>query len=102
MNDDRFFEQLRAGAQPLRYEPPEGDPLWTRLPARVRAATARQATVADVLVAWLRPLGASLAAIVLAATIGFSWSSDSATTNDLAATGGFDVSIAGDQYRVGQ
>lgn len=96
MSEDRFFERLREDASRLRYQPIDGDPLWTRLPARVRAATERRTTVADVLAGWLRPLGASLAAIILAAVIGFGWTSaDNASTIDLGSAP-FDIAMAGD------
>jgi cytochrome c-type biogenesis protein CcmH/NrfF len=73
MTEDKFFERLREDAQSLRHE--GDDFLAARIAARVRERmTARPPTVAQLLAAWMRPVAASLAAIVLCVTIGLTWS----------------------------
>ena len=83
MNEDRFMERLRDDARKLRYD--AGDAAVTRVAARVRERVA-QPTIAELIAGWIRPLAASLTALVLAATIGLtvfergqaiSWSGDS-------------------------
>jgi hypothetical protein len=71
MSDDRFFERIRAEAQPLQYVP--GDEALTRLSARIRARVAAPPTVAQLLANWFRPLAVSVAALALAAAIGVQW-----------------------------
>lgn len=96
MSDNRFLDRLRADAAPLRYQP--DDPaLWSRLAARVRERI-NQPTVADLIVSWLRPLAASLAALAMAALIGLA-----ALDNDESFTLAepIEISMAGESYSVG-
>jgi hypothetical protein len=69
MNDDPFLERLRDDARQLRYEPAD-EVVWDRLAARVRdrILLARTPTVAQLLAGWLRPLAASLAALLIVAS----------------------------------
>lgn len=101
MSEDRFFERLRNDAAPLRYEPDAV--AMTRVAARIRASIEAQPSVAQFLAAWFRPLGATLAAIALAATIGISYANhrtDEAATMSAYTSTSIDVSVAGDSYRV--
>ena len=101
MTDDEFFERLRDDAAPLRYEP--DTVAATRMAARIRARIDARPTVAQLLASWFRPLGATLAAIALAATIGISIANnrtDEAATLSAYTSTGIDVSMAGDSYRV--
>jgi hypothetical protein len=96
MSDDKFFERLRADAQPLRFEPAD-EAIWTRLAANVRARI-EQPTVTQVIAAWLRPLAASLAAVALAAALGIAmFETDDLNTLD---TDPIEISMAGTSYRV--
>jgi hypothetical protein len=102
MNDDRFFEGLRDGARPLRYEPAD-DAIWTRLPANVRARIAsRPLSAAQLLASWFRPIAASMTAIALAATLGLAWFGQPRDTSaDSMTSSGVDIVLDGDLYRVG-
>ena len=103
MSDDRFLEVLKQDAAPLRYTPGPNDPVWTRLPARVRGAIdAPPATLAQLLAAWIRPLGASLAALALAASLSLGWLEwRSAAETDLNEVASIEIGVAGDAYDVG-
>jgi hypothetical protein len=103
MSDDRFFEKLRAEAQPLRYEP--DDFTVTRITARVRERISVPTSVAGMLAGWFRPLATSMAALALAASLGLAWVSNSAqtgatTVESLAANSPVEISVAGDVYSV--
>lgn len=97
MSEDRFLDRLRHDARQLRYEP--DDFVTTRVAARVRARLA-QPDVAQLLAAWFRPLAASLTALALAATIGFTLFDRS---DSLSLSGdSVEISMAGDTYSVGE
>jgi hypothetical protein len=96
-DDDKFFERLRVGARPLRYQPDEVT--LARIRARIhdRIAEAGQPTVAALLARWFRPLAATLAAVSLAAVIGVAaFGSDELTVRE-----GVEITAAGDVYSVG-
>jgi hypothetical protein len=95
MSDDRFFDQLRRDARPLRYEP---DAVRVqRLEAAVRERVAGEpATVAQLLAMWFRPLAASLAALALAAALAVGFSG---RNNDFSMEP-VEVSVAGGSYSV--
>ncbi|HET7437426.1 MAG TPA: hypothetical protein VFN10_22165 [Thermoanaerobaculia bacterium] len=101
MSEDRFFERLRNDAAPLRYEP---EPFaMTRLSARIRERIETPPTIAGLLAAWFRPLGAALAAVALAATIGITVANNRAeevAVGNAYSSTNVDVSVAGDSYRV--
>lgn len=96
MSDDRFFERLREDARRLQYEPAD-DFLFTRLSARIRARI-EQPTVTQFLAGWIRPLAASLSALVLAATLGLAL----LDRTDVLSIGNdtVEVSMGGDVYSV--
>lgn len=100
MTDDKFFERLREDARSLQYE--GDDFLAARIGARVRERmTARPPTVAQLLAAWMRPLAASLAALVLSVTIGLTWSQqhqESAETS--ISSNPIEIAMAGELYGV--
>ncbi len=103
MSDDRFFERLREGARPLRYEP--DDFMVTRITARVQERISVPTSVAGMLARWFRPLATSMAALALAASLGLAWMSRSAQTTaraveSLAANNSVEISVAGDVYSV--
>ncbi len=103
MSDDRFFEKLREDAQPLRYEP--DDFMVTRITARVQERISVPTSVSGMLARWFRPLAASMAAIVLAASLGLAWMERSAQTTapsveSIAANNPVEISVAGDIYSV--
>lgn len=95
-DEEKFFEQLRRDAEPLRHEP---DPVvLTRLAARIRADIEPHDSVAELLARWFRPLAAGLAAVALAGAIGLAvWevpASDGTSES-------IELTMAGDSYRVG-
>jgi hypothetical protein len=104
MTENEFFERLRHDARPLRYQPDEF--LSSRIAARVRGRIAAP-TPAQFLARWLRPLGASLATVALAAFLGIAWldlvAPDTQPTIDaLASTNTIEISAGGDVYGVNQ
>ncbi|HSP33717.1 MAG TPA: hypothetical protein VLU46_05315 [Thermoanaerobaculia bacterium] len=66
MNEERFLERLRGDARQLRHE--ADDVMASRIAARVRGRIS-EATIAELIAAWFRPIAASLTALALAATI---------------------------------
>jgi len=99
MTEDKFFERLRDDARPLRYE--GDDFLSARIAARVREQITRPPTVAQLLAAWMRPLAASLAALVLTVTIGLTWTQRHQESTDTIATNPIEIAMAGELYGVG-
>jgi hypothetical protein len=101
MNDDELFERLRADAPQLRYEP--SDPAtWTRLRARVRERIA-EPTMSELLAGWLRPVAAALSLVAILATLGIAWMQqmNQPQSLDAMASTQYEISMAGDSYRVG-
>lgn len=97
MNDDNFLDRLREHARALRFEGSPGS--HERIRAGVRERIRRRESVADVLVAWFRPLAAGLAATAIVAA-GIAWMQQPATADLLA---GADVAtIAEDYYRAAE
>lgn len=98
-DDDKFFERLRAGARPLRYQP--DDATLARIHARVQERIAERAGIADILAAWFRPLAATLMAVAIAAAIGVTRvGADTSTAAALDAPP-LEITMGGDTYRVG-
>lgn len=95
-DDEQFFEQLRADAQALRHRPDEVT--LARLRSRI-AGELQKPGIADVLVAWFRPLTAVLAVIAIAAGIGAATLDRSDDVLQTSST--IEISLAGDTYRVG-
>src|SRR3954454_7124765 len=100
MTDDKFFERLREDARPLQYD--GDDFLAARIAARVRErVTARPPTVAQLLAAWMRPVAASLAALVLSVTIGLTWTQRHQDSNETTiASNPIEIAMAGELYGV--
>ena len=101
MSDDRFFDRLRHEARPLRYEP-EDAALWTRLAARIRERIELQPSVSQLLAGWLRPVAASLTALVLASALSlalFERSRDN-TSAETMTSGSVEISVGGDTFSV--
>jgi hypothetical protein len=103
MTDDKFFERLRDDARPLRYE--GDDFLATRIAARVRERIARPQTVsqlvAQLLVAWMRPLAASVAALLLTVTLGLTWTQRHQEPTDSLTSNPIEIAMAGETFGVG-
>jgi hypothetical protein len=98
MTDDKFFERLRDGARPLRYE--GDDFLATRIAARVRERIARPQTVSQLLVAWMRPLAASVAALLLTVTLGLTWTQRHQDSTDSLTSNPTEIAMAGETFGV--
>lgn len=96
MTDDKFFERLRAGSAPLRYQPDEF--ALARIRARIQERLAPRPTVIQLLAAWFRPLAATLTAVGIAAAIGLATIEVSEETSD---EGTVEIVMAGDSYGVG-
>lgn len=94
MTDEEFFERLRRDASALRHEPDAFT--LTRIRARIRERIARP-TVAQLLANWFRPLAVTLAAIAIAAAIGFT----TLDTSDPLAEPSVEIVMAGETYSVG-
>jgi hypothetical protein len=105
MTENEFFERLRQDARPLRYQPDEF--LSTRIAARVRERMAAP-TAAQFLARWFRPLGASMVAVAVAASLTLAWVDQTVPADpqpsieSLAATNTIEISAAGDVYGVNQ
>jgi hypothetical protein len=95
-HDDDFFERLRAGARPLRYQPDEI--ALSRIRAHIHE-TIERPTVAEMLAAWFRPVLATVAALAAAAVVTLT----AIDSGEQAAYGEDNVEIVmGDEsYRVG-
>lgn len=95
MSNDDFLDRVRADAAPLRYEPDERT--LARIRARIDARISRP-TVAQLLAAWLRPVGVAMSAIALAAAIGIATIGGNEEVSFGEQT--FEISMAGETYRV--
>ena len=98
MTEDKFFERLRDDARPLRYE--GDDFLSARIAARVRERVTRAPTVAQLLAAWMRPLAASLAALVLTVTVGLTWTQRNQESTETIASNPIEIAMAGELFGV--
>ena len=98
MTDDKFFECLRDDARPLRYE--GDDFLTTRIAARVRERIAQPQTVSQLLVAWMRPLAASVAALLLTVTLGLTWTQRHQDPADTLTSNPTEIAMAGETFGV--
>lgn len=97
MTDDPFFARLRKDARPLRYEPDEATLARIHASIERQLVRDRQASVADLLAAWFRPLAATAAALALAAVIGTSLMNDDAPSINT----GIEITSGGESWRVG-
>jgi hypothetical protein len=105
IDDDKFLEQLRTDARPLRFEP--DDMMTTRIASRVRERIAGegQTGIAQVLARWFGPVVTSLATLALVAMLGVQWLEQSndisgATLDSLSSTQTVDISVGGDTFSV--
>jgi hypothetical protein len=97
--DDPFLQRLREDARPLRHQP--DDVTLARMRTRIHARLASQtveATVADLLAAWFRPLIATAAALALAAAIG---TSVVRSNEEVSIVDDIAISMGGETWRVG-
>ena len=94
-DDDDFFAKLRGDAAPLRYRVDEAT--LARIRERIYERIAPRPTVAELLVSWLRPLAAGLAAVAVAAAIGLSVSRTDAAFGEQPV----EIVMGGDTYVVG-
>jgi hypothetical protein len=100
MSDDNFFERLRGDAAPLRYEPDAV--AFSRMSARIRDRVATP-TVAELLARWFRPLAAAVTALALMVGIGAGIGAAVLDTPDESfASPSIELSVAGEQYHVGE
>lgn len=97
MSNDDFLERLRTEARTLRHQPDEIT--LARIRARIRERVERP-RVADVLAAWLRPAAAAVGTFALIAAIGVAVLRGDGDTSWFTDTT-IEISIAGDDYRVG-
>jgi hypothetical protein len=95
-DDDKFFERLRADARTLRRQPDELT--LARIRARIHERIAPRPTVVELLAAWFRPLVATAAFLILAATLGVRALSDEPSLGESSV----DVTVAGETYRVAE
>lgn len=94
-DDDKFFERLRAGAAPLRYQ--DDEVALARIRANIRAQI-EEPGVLSVLASWFRPLTAALAAVAIAAAVLLSVAEPETRT---LADDTVEIVLGGDTYRVG-
>jgi hypothetical protein len=94
MTDDKFFDRLRNDARALRFE---GDDFMSaRIAARVRERVTRPPTVAQFLAAWVRPIAASLAALVISVTIGLVSLQRNQQANESISSNPIEIAMAGE------
>ena len=98
---DRFLERLREDAAHLRYTP--DDVMTARIGARIRGRL-HEATVAQMLARWLRPIAASFVMLALVASLSVTWIErrDRTTANELTASNSLEITVDGDTYSLGQ
>jgi hypothetical protein len=103
---DDFFERLSRDARPLRFAP--DDVMLARIATRVRGRIAVPATptVYQFLAAWVRPMAASFAAVVLTAFLGFAWTAQQETPQQqptldaMSSSSQIEIGMAGEQFGV--
>lgn len=104
MTDDKFLERLRQDAAELRFSPHDAF-LWTRLAARIRERLRGQASVAQILARWFRPMTASFLTLALAAALTVSWveSRDSASfSTETMSANSLEITVDGDTYSIAE
>jgi len=99
MTDDKFLEQLRGDAKGLRFEGDEF--LSARIAAHVRERVSAPPTVYQFLAAWMRPVAASLVALVVTVTISINWSQRNQEADSLSSNP-IEIAMAGEYYGVGE
>ena len=100
MTEDKFLQRLRDDAVQLRYTP-QGDVIWTRLPARIRSRVQSQATVAQMLARWFRPITASFVMLAIAASLCVTWVERRDASNpatDTIGSNSLEIAVDGDTY----
>jgi hypothetical protein len=91
-----FYERLRGDAAGLRYEP--DTVALARMTARIRGRVA-EPTVTELLARWFRPVAAAVTALAIIAAIG---AATVDTPNDDFAAPAVDLTVAGDNFHVGE
>jgi hypothetical protein len=103
MTDDKFFERLREEAAKLRYTP-QDEFTWTRLTARIRNRLRSDATVAQMLARWFRPITASFAMLAIVAALSITWieTREPAYNADSISSNSLEISVDGDTYTIAE
>jgi len=96
MNEDRFLQRLREDARSLQHD--IDSVTVNRAGARIRARLDQPVSVSDIIVAWIRPLAASLTAIALAAVISYTIQD----RNQLSIADLQQYSFGGEAYSAGE
>jgi hypothetical protein len=103
MTDDKFFERLREEAAKLRYTP-QDEFTWTRLAERIRNRLRSDATVAQMLARWFRPITASFAMLAIVAALSITWieTREPAYNADSISSNSLEISVDGDTYTIAE
>ena len=103
MTEDRFWDRLRSDAAQLRYTTHD-EALWTRLTARIRDRVHTEATVAQMLARWFRPITASFAMLALVAALSVTWIERHETTSSVEtiASNSVEITLDGDTYSLAE
>jgi len=103
MSEDKFFDRLRDDAAKLRYTP-QDEFTWTRLAARIRSRLNSDATVAQMLARWFRPIAASFAMLAIVAALSITWieSREPAYNADSISSNSLEISVDGDTYSLAE
>jgi hypothetical protein len=103
MSEDKFFDRLREDAANLRYTP-QDEFTWTRLGARIRNRLNSDATVAQMLARWFRPIIASFAMLAIVAVLSIRWveTREPAYNADSISSNSLEISVDGDTYTIAE
>jgi len=103
MTEDKFWDRLRSDSAQLRYTPHD-DVVWTRLAARVRDRMHSEASVAQMLARWFRPIMASFAMLALVAALSVTWIErhEAASSVETIASNSVEITLDGDTYSLAE
>ena len=104
MTEDKFLERLREDAAQLRYTP-QGEVMWTRLLARIRSRVQGQATVAQMLAHWVRPITASFVMLAIVVSLSVTWVERHDASNpstDTIGSNSLEIAVDGDTYTLAE
>ena len=103
MTDEKFFERLREDAAELRYTP-QDEFMWTRLAASIRSRMMSDATVAQMLARWFRPMVASFAMLAIVAALSITWieTREPAFNADSISANSLEITVDGDTYTLAE
>jgi hypothetical protein len=103
MSDDKFLDRLREDAAKLRYMP-QDEFTWARLAARIRDRVNSDATVAQMLARWFRPITASFAMLAIVAALSITWveTREPAYNADSISSNSLEISVDGDTYTIAE